>query len=223
MAKINQLPHQAIDLIKLKTVDQLKGRYKDFISNEDITRLASEKKIPHYVLTHPITGNSYFYFVPAEVDSWFLNNYVKHERHFYEQKLTFLAFDYDCYKITEEDNLPLELTAIKGLYKFPVTKHSGTPPAIYFLCRDQKVVYIGQSINMGERMMEHLKHSEKKFTDIYFFPCHQENLLKFETALIRQFRPEYNVRCNDLTPKNAAINRNSSADFKKEMQLTENQ
>lgn len=94
----------------------------------------------------------------------------------------------------------MELTKIKSLYRFPFAEQTCTPPVVYFLCNKGKIVYVGQSTNVATRIQTHLNERLKVFTDVYFIPCHLNSLSKFESCLIRHFKPEYNfVRLHEAT------------------------
>jgi hypothetical protein len=96
-----------------------------------------------------------------------------------------------CYdeKVTSSDNIPLEISKIDSLFKLPKTLfNSGT--CIYFLCKNEKVVYVGQSENVHQRLIEHMK--TKEFDSVFYLrvPAHKMN--KIETALISYLKPYYN-------------------------------
>lgn len=65
---------------------------------------------------------------------------------------------------------------------------------VYFLMRESKVVYVGQSSNIQNRKNG---HSDKDFTSIVVFPCddEQKRLLN-ERCFIELLSPEYNAQHN---------------------------
>jgi hypothetical protein len=67
-------------------------------------------------------------------------------------------------------------------------------PSIYLLFEDDKVVYVGQSINPYERLVQHLR--SKRFTHIRIMSCNQRRLRYWEDKLIKAYRPFYNVALN---------------------------
>jgi hypothetical protein len=96
-----------------------------------------------------------------------------------------------CYdeKITQNDEIPIEISKIDELFKLPKTLfNSGT--CIYFLCRENKVVYVGQAENVHQRLVDHMR--TKSFDSVFYLrvPAHKMN--KIESALISYLKPEYN-------------------------------
>jgi hypothetical protein len=184
-----------IDINSLKKAQDLKGKIKEFLSTEQIEQLAAESRIPHYIITNPITLETTYCFSSSEVNDWFASNYLMYNACKIEQSLTFLKFDNSLHKAPKDETIPHELSLIKNLYKLPV-ENINTPPGIYFLCLEGKIVYIGQSVNVAQRIVTHLNERQKEFNEVYFIPCHVNNLLTFEASLIRFFSPKYNSRSN---------------------------
>jgi hypothetical protein len=96
-----------------------------------------------------------------------------------------------CYdeKVTASDAIPIEISKIDSLFKLPKTLfNSGS--CIYFLCKNERVVYVGQSENVHQRLVEHMKF--KEFDSVFYLrvPAHKMN--KIESALISYLKPEYN-------------------------------
>ena len=96
-----------------------------------------------------------------------------------------------CYdeKVTASDEIPIEISKIDSLFKLPKTLfNSGS--CIYFLCKNERVVYVGQSENVHQRLVEHMKF--KDFDAVFYLrvPAHKMN--KIESALISYLKPEYN-------------------------------
>lgn len=61
---------------------------------------------------------------------------------------------------------------------------------IYFLMQLRKIVYIGKSEDYLRRLGQHLEG--KSFDRVYFFPIEYPNIIAYEAAFIRVFRPHYN-------------------------------
>ncbi len=61
---------------------------------------------------------------------------------------------------------------------------------VYFLCHNDEVVYVGQSIDVGSRIRQ---HTDKEFTRAFCLPCPEDHLNRVEAAFIALFRPKYNV------------------------------
>lgn len=62
---------------------------------------------------------------------------------------------------------------------------------IYFLIKESKIVYIGQSINLLSRLGSHTKRID--FDKYTFVKCAKEHLNDVESALISRFNPEHNI------------------------------
>lgn len=65
---------------------------------------------------------------------------------------------------------------------------------VYFLYKDDDIVYIGQSINIGNRIRSHKrgKGGYKKFTHYSYLPLKTEDLNNTEAILIYNFLPIHN-------------------------------
>jgi hypothetical protein len=61
---------------------------------------------------------------------------------------------------------------------------------VYFLVNDDEIVYVGQSINIHQRIGEHEK--TKIFTTFTYVECSYEELNKIEARYIDMFKPKYN-------------------------------
>lgn len=68
----------------------------------------------------------------------------------------------------------------------PVGENCG----VYFLIKDSRIVYVGQSINVHGRIAEHRRY--KEFDRFCFIRCEKENLDVLESLYIHVFRPELN-------------------------------
>ena len=64
------------------------------------------------------------------------------------------------------------------------------PTGIYFLIKEKKIVYIGQSTNIFTRITTHAKY--KKFDSYSYIPCDQSILDKLESLYIHVYQPELN-------------------------------
>ena len=64
-------------------------------------------------------------------------------------------------------------------------------PGIYFLIRDGRIVYIGQSINVHARVAQH--RAKKRFDRWHWVPVSKRRLDIMEQHYIRHFRPELNA------------------------------
>jgi hypothetical protein len=62
---------------------------------------------------------------------------------------------------------------------------------IYFLIHENEVVYVGQSIKIGQRVLAH--REQKTFDRVIYMTVPIQNLGKIELELIRELRPKLNV------------------------------
>jgi hypothetical protein len=65
-------------------------------------------------------------------------------------------------------------------------------PAIYFLIKDGKVVYVGQSKNVNERIGDHITRRSKPFDAYYAVYCDANEINATERGYIEKFQPLYN-------------------------------
>lgn len=64
---------------------------------------------------------------------------------------------------------------------------------VYFLKQNEKIVYVGQSVNIERRIKDH-KNSDKVFDDYTYVECDKELLNSTEESFILQHNPVYNIR-----------------------------
>jgi hypothetical protein len=71
-------------------------------------------------------------------------------------------------------------------------------PGVYFLCLGDEVVYVGQSVNVNDRVMSHIRESRRpagKTFDplrIFYLPVPEGELLRVESEFIGRLQPKYN-------------------------------
>lgn len=65
---------------------------------------------------------------------------------------------------------------------------------IYFLLRQDKIVYIGQSVDCFSRVLTHTRDASKDFNRACYFPVSRDELNNIEETLIALFKPEHNSR-----------------------------
>lgn len=186
------------DISKLKKVEDLKGKLKEVITDEELIKIANEGLCPHYVLTNPVTDEKTIWFFPPEINSWFVDNYVRYnesKRGKLGMNYHFHYFDRNTHIANVEDIIPDELHRIKDLYKLPM-ESINTPSGIYFLCKGKKIVYIGQSTNIAGRICTHINDGLKDFDNVYFITCPISKLLQLESCLVRYFKPPLNESKN---------------------------
>jgi hypothetical protein len=181
-----------IDANKLKQIQDCKGRLKELVGDEGVLQLALDGIVPHYVIINPLTKEESIWFIPSELNHWFENNYIKYKSGHYTPKFDFIYFNKDLHKPLKE--VPFELSKITDLYRLPFENIS-TPPGIYFLCKDNKIQYVGQASNISKRILTHISEGIKDFTDVYFITCPINRLTELESALIKVFNTPLNQTC----------------------------
>lgn len=82
---------------------------------------------------------------------------------------------------------PKELSYIEDLMEMNEMNY---PPCVYFLCREGKVVYVGQSIQLGYRITTH--NRDKEFDQVYYIAVPEKDLFGVESTFIHILKPEYN-------------------------------
>lgn len=81
---------------------------------------------------------------------------------------------------------PETIREIDNLKQVPINLY---PPGIYFLVKDDEVVYVGQSVNPIARIGN---HTDKDFDRAYMIPVPSSMLNDVEGALIRAINPPLN-------------------------------
>jgi hypothetical protein len=84
------------------------------------------------------------------------------------------------------DSPPASISQIEGLRQIP--KH-GPPPSVYFLCKGDEVVYVGQSVQPALRIADHVKTGEKDFDRVYSVAVPAPDLNNAESAFINHLKP----------------------------------
>lgn len=80
---------------------------------------------------------------------------------------------------------PIELDGVPGVEQL----WSQENPVVYFLCLSGKIVYVGQTVNLLQRVRS---HGDKVFDSVFFVSVEKDQLLKTEAKYIRQLKPPYN-------------------------------
>jgi hypothetical protein len=160
-----------------------------------INNLAEKRQIKHYVLRGEY--QNIYLFDPEEIMTSLDIMEVE------SRKAPFvIPIQIQDERTTETDNIPFEISKIDCLFKLPKTLfNSGT--CIYFLCREGKVVYVGQSENVHSRLVEHIK--TKHFDNVFYLRVPANKMNKVEHALISYLKPEYNKTSIKQTNKSISL------------------
>jgi len=73
------------------------------------------------------------------------------------------------------------------LCQYPASSISG----VYFLIRENKIKYVGQTVNLFHRLGQH-KRAEKRFDAFSFIPCEPEHLNELEQIYRDLLMPDEN-------------------------------
>jgi hypothetical protein len=149
---------------------------------EYLNDLASKKLIEHYRIEGldgpvylfdnvTIKENLQFYNIPSEAPPEVIPIIISNN------------------EITVGDDIPEELSHIHPIYKMP-NIGLNTGPCVYFLCDQNKVVYVGQAVEGTKRIPQHV--GQKKFSVVYYIRVPQGELDTIEGALIALLQPKYN-------------------------------
>jgi predicted GIY-YIG superfamily endonuclease len=171
--------HSFKDLMKLSSI---KNFFK-FISLEDFKRFNELNYLPHY----RVHGTKAF--KSTEVIDWIKSDLVSKKD---GQRLTTKFY---CYPQASKKpkNVPSELLGIKS----ELRDLQSAPPSVYFLINDNRVVYVGKSVNVYSRIKDHEK--DKKFDRTLYMIVDVNNLAEVERKYINALLPKYN---NDQITKN---------------------
>lgn len=82
--------------------------------------------------------------------------------------------------------VPWQIADIENL----VLVENRSDPCVYFLVRGDRVVYVGQTIRLTDRLRG---HAAKDFDRAYFVRCPKEQLNGLERFWISEIKPELNV------------------------------
>lgn len=160
-----------------------------------LNKLASEKKIKHFLLRGE--HQEVYLFDNDDVISS-----VKVSEEEARKISHVIPIQLQDEKVTPKDTIPYEISRIENLFKLPKTLfNSGT--CIYFLCRDERVVYVGQSENVHQRLVEHIR--TKVFDSVFYLRVSAHKMSKIESALISYLKPEYNQTSLKQTNKSISL------------------
>jgi excinuclease UvrABC nuclease subunit len=177
-------------LKELKEAHQLTPSIYKIVTADDLLKMAQDGLCPHYILQHPITKEIKHYFKSSEIHDWLKSNYMSYNNDWMDKAMVFHHFN-EKLMFPESHRVPLELSNVDKLFEIP-RDVLNTPPGVYFLCHESKIVYIGMSTHIGSRIMTHSKEGQKVFDAVYFITCGIRRVAEVETALIRYFKPKYN-------------------------------
>ena len=152
---------------------------------ERVKTLTEAGYMPHYI----IDGGEPMYKL-AEVKSWLSENLIQHCR----GKKFPIKFKLNVKMTVDGSDELIESPpdSIAGNHELLPMRQTSFPPGIYFLCEENEVVYVGQSVLPANRVQAHM--ADKKFDRSFLLPVPREYLDKVEAAFIRALKPRLNGR-----------------------------
>lgn len=188
------------DVCSLLTPAEMSEKLKGVIAEERLVELAHSQLIPHYTIDNEI------WFGPQETKEWVNHNLIV--RH---QGKRLDAMSVTVVNVTGTaiglKSLPIQLRGMAGaLIPMAIESvESAKMSGVYFLCKDGNVVYVGQSVNVAQRVGQHV--GAKTFDSVFFIRVASSDLDYVEGELIRLLCPKYNFSVNGclVAPSDAHV------------------
>ncbi len=80
--------------------------------------------------------------------------------------------------------------------KLPIKSKFNAEPGVYFLIKEESIIYIGKTNNMSKRLSNHEK---LKFCDsVFFLETSDTEVASLEAEYILKYKPEHNIRLVDI-------------------------
>jgi hypothetical protein len=160
-------------------------KLKRSVTPERLLELAESGLAPHYTVDGQVM------FGPGETKEWVNHNLISRRpgKHIGNGIVTIVNVSS---QEKRPDAIPVELAAITEML-IPLSIQSVESigvPGVYFLCHQQKVVYVGQSVNVFQRVGAHI--GVKSFDSVWFIRVPPTDLDFVEGELIRTLQPKYN-------------------------------
>lgn len=162
--------------VKICSADQAAKRVP--ITSERLQELAEADIVPHFRV------DSRVYFSLPELRAWISENrVVRSAGSPYPPQI----FVQTTERVTPE-SLPSSLVGISHMLR-----HAAPSSGVYFLIKNDEVVYCGQSANVVARISKHQMDREKDFDRAVFMPVAVSDLLRVEGRFIRALNPRLNI------------------------------
>lgn len=143
--------------------------------------------MPHY----SIKGyDGMYFFIPGEAKQWIGDNLIRRQEGVSIPDHSVVVVPEDAH--ISQIGMPPALAAIRGLREFHTDMFCG----IYFLCQNEEVVYVGQSVNAVARVKTHESETCGQFNRMFFLRLPAGQLDEAERRFIRALRPRLNVTFN---------------------------
>lgn len=161
----------------LKTVEEAAEAIG--ISGDRLLWLADGRYVPHF----RIDGGKPFFKIP-ELKKWAATNLLEYVPA--RELPSPVRITIDPPK-ADYRNVPNSLRQVAGLRELTNELYRS---GIYFLCLENELVYVGQSVNVIGRITSHV--ASKNFDRVFFLAWPPDDLTRIEAALIRALKPKLN-------------------------------
>jgi len=153
-----------------------------------VLELADAHLVPHW----RIDGGAPLFNL-REVKEWLARTHILTR---YEGKPVPLSFVVATEVPAMATEVPLPLRPmVKHLQFLPI---AGQRAGVYFLCIEDRVIYVGQSVCPAARVASHVAQG-KVFDRAFVYPCLPEHMNMLEGALIKALTPELNGNGGPMT------------------------
>jgi hypothetical protein len=175
--------------VAFKTPQEAAKSLGNTISAERLIELAAAGYAPHYLIDG---GGPWFKIM--ELREWFDHNAVQVRGGLpMPTRLSLIV----AAESRPASDAPASISRLIGLRHIDPAHF--LCPGVYFLCQGDEVVYVGQSVNVPDRVMSHLRESRRpagKTFDplrVFYLPVPESELLRVESEFIGRLQPRYNV------------------------------
>jgi len=174
-------------ITQLKEAKELNSKLLRIITPDQILEFAKQGLCPHYRAYNPVNKSVKYLFASNEINEWFNKNYIQFVKGAMNFELKIVEFNNPKIKT----NVPGQLSQIEDLYEVDIDSLCDVS-GIYFLCFNEEVIYVGQSVSIGNRVMTHKRSKVNKFNKVFFIFCPKHQLDYFESYFINLFNPKNN-------------------------------
>lgn len=149
------------------------------ITSDRLLELAEAGFLPHY----RVDGGPALFRL-SEVRAWILENLVVHESGNPLPRAIRLVVN-----APPTSQAPQAISNLPHLQELAI---HDVRPGIYFLCKGDEVVYVGQSLTPQSRVISHIR--TKDFDSAFFMPVPASEMNEFEAAMILHLKPSQQGR-----------------------------
>ena len=167
----------------LKTAEEI-ASVTPGVSAERLIELAEAGYAPHYIV-----DNNGVFFKSREIKDWIFENLIQKKEGKIIGQIRVV-----CAAAKPTEKPPLSIQNIEQLQQIPPHDYQ---PGVYFLCENDEVVYVGQSVAPSARVAAHRFQGKKSFDRAYLLPVPQSELNDVEARMIKLLEPKLNGRLSN--------------------------